>query len=364
MKPASAAQRVRDRGIVETARMRIGVVTPLETEWAARIIAAAGHNEVWFQPRLLPAPRYPSDHRGDPSFARSPADDASFWHEVAQCEILYGVPGDTAAGLARAIASAPKLRWVQGTAAGAGEQVRAAALAPEVFARIAFTSAAGVHGGMLAEFIFFGLLALRKDARRLERIRAERRWDHYAMGELDGSSIAIVGMGSIGRAIASRARAFGMQVFAVTRSGVGSSEVDGAFSTARMPEAFRRADAVAVTLPATEQTHGLVDRAALDALRPSAIFCNVGRGSVVDQAALAEKLSAGAIAGAVLDVCDPEPLPPEHPLWSLPNVIFAPHTAALSVHENERIVELFCDNLQRFEAGLPLRNRIDAREFY
>jgi phosphoglycerate dehydrogenase-like enzyme len=132
----------------------------------------------------------------------------------------------------------------------------------------------------------------------------------------------------------------------------------------QLGDAFAAADAVVVTLPGTEHTRGLVSEAVLARLRPDAIFCNVGRGSVVDQAALTSALERGAIAGAVLDVFDPEPLPPDDPLWRLENVIFSPHTMALSVRENERIVALFCDNLQRFANGRPLRNRVDTTEFF
>jgi phosphoglycerate dehydrogenase-like enzyme len=217
---------------------------------------------------------------------------------------------------------------------------------------------------MLAEFAFYGLLALRKDARRLERIRAERGWDHYAMDELYGSTIAIVGMGGIGTSIAARARAFGMHVIGITRTGAPLPAADETVALSAAGDAYRRADAIVVTLPGTEATRGAIDRATIATFKPSAVFVNVGRGSVVDGAALVDALSVGAITGAVLDVFDPEPLPPEHPLWTLPNVIFSPHTAALSVHENARIVDLFCDNIRRYAAGEPLRNIVNTTEFY
>ena len=99
-------------------------------------------------------------------------------------------------------------------------------------------------------------------------------------------------------------------------------------------------------------------------MKRDAVFGSVGRGTVVDQDALVEALRSGAIAGAVLDVFTPEPLPPDNPLWTMENVVFSPHTAALSVHENARIVDLFCDNLERFAAGRPLRNIVSMTEFY
>ncbi|MGD0474837.1 MAG: D-2-hydroxyacid dehydrogenase [Candidatus Velthaea sp.] len=339
------------------------IATPLEADLAERIAGVPGVR-VLFAAELLPAPRYPSDHRGGDGFVRDAAGEKRWNAMLAVAEVLYGIPGESGSQLAAAISRAPALRWVQGTYAGAGEQVRAAHLAPADLERITFTTSAGVHGGMLAEFAFFGLLALRKDALRLDRIRSARGWDHFAMDELDGSTIAVVGMGNIGQALAHRARAFGMHVIGVTRTGQAHPAADETVPIDAATDAYRRADAIVATLPGTEATRHLIDRATIASWKPSAVFINVGRGTVVDQAALVDALVAGAIHGAVLDVCDPEPLPPDNPLWTLPNVIFSPHTAALSVHENERIVELFCDNLRRYAAGIPLRNVVDIHEFY
>ena len=344
--------------------MRILIATPLEAELVDRIVAADRGNDVDFAPELLPPPRYPSDHRGAPDWQRPAAGEARWLELLAHADVLYGVPGDTGPALAAALAHAPRVSWVQATAAGAGEQVRAAGLAPATLSRIAFTTAAGVHGGMLAEFVFFGLLALRKDARRLAEVRERRAWEHFSSGELAGSTLAIVGLGHIGATTARIARAFGMRVIGITRDGSPRPDADFVFPTAQMRAAFAQADAVVLTLPATEKTQGLVDAAALAALGRHAIVCNVGRGSVIDQTALVRALQTGALAGAVLDVVDPEPLPGDNPLWTMPNVVFAPHTMALSIRENERIVDLFCENIRRYADGRPLLNRIDPVEFY
>jgi phosphoglycerate dehydrogenase-like enzyme len=339
--------------------VKIMIATPLEPQLVDRIAASSPGIDVAFAPELLPAPRYPSDHRGVDGFARDVAGEASWNAMLREADVLYGVPGDTGPTLAAALAHAPALRWVQGTAAGAGEQVRAAKLSSADLERVTFTSAAGVHGGMLAEFAFYGLLALRKDAARLADIRARRAWDHYAMGELEGSTIAVVGMGSIGEAIAKRSRAIG-----VARTAAPRADCDETVALADAAQAYARADAIAVTLPGTDATRGIIDRAAIAAWKPNTVFINVGRGVVIDQAALIDALTAGAIAGAVLDVFAAEPLAADNPLWTLPNVIFSPHTAALSTRENERIVELFCDNIRRYAARQPLRNVVNTAEFY
>jgi phosphoglycerate dehydrogenase-like enzyme len=344
--------------------VNVMIASPLEAELATRVGGLGVVRELLYDATLLPPTRYPNDHGGDPAFARTPAQDARWNAMLARADVLFGYPKESAPELARALELGPNVRFVQGTSAGMGAHVRRANLAPEVLQRVAFASAAGVHAGMLAEFAFYGLLALRKDVARLARIRAAREWTHYAMGELDGSTLAIVGMGQIGTALAHRARAFGMHVLGVARTADPRPGADETFATTDIAQVFARSDAVAITLPMTDRTTKLVDATALAALRPSAILINVGRGTVVDQAALTEMLRDGRLAGAVLDVFDPEPLPPDDPLWTLENVIFSPHTAALSLHENERIVALFCDNLERLAAGKPLRNRIDLDEFY
>lgn len=184
------------------------------------------------------------------------------------------------------------------------------------------------------------------------------------MGELDGSTIGILGMGQIGTAIATRARAFGMSVIAFTRSGKQLSAADETYVTGDLPGVAARLDAFAITLPMTDLTTGMVSAGVIAGLRDDAVVINVGRGSVIDEPALIAALVDGRIAGAVLDVFGTEPLPPDSPLWTLPNVISSPHTAALSRRENARIVELFADNLHRFAHGEPLRNALNLREFY
>jgi phosphoglycerate dehydrogenase-like enzyme len=266
--------------------------------------------------------------------------------------------------LARSLTIGPAIRFVQGTSAGMGAHVKRAQFDATVLERVSFASAAGVHAGMLAEFALYGLLALRKDARRLERIRAERSWEHYAMGELDGSAIAILGLGQIGVALATRCRAFGMSVIGLTRTGDANPAVDETAPTSALETIATRVDALAITLPITDATLGMVSSRVLAALPRDAVLINVGRGAVVDEPALIDALHNGRLAGAVLDVFATEPPAADNPLWTLPNVIFSPHTAALSRHENARIVELFCDNLGRHARGERLRNALNLSEFY
>lgn len=343
--------------------MNVMIASPLEPQLVERIAHEVTGDELLYDRALLPEPRYRNDHRGV-DMTLDPSQQAHWDAMLERAEAVFGYPQESDAGLARLLAHGPHVRFVQGTSAGMGAHIRRANLPPEVLARVAFASAAGVHAGMLAEFAFFGMLSLRKDAVRLARIRAERRWEHYAMGELAGQTLAVVGFGAIGRAVAKLADAFAMRVVAAARSCAEHPSVDRFFPMDRLGDAFALADAVVVALPATAQTERLIDAGTLAALRRDCIFVNVGRGNVVDQEALTELLRSGRIGGAVLDVFASEPLPANDLLWTLPNVVLSPHTAGLSIHENERIIELFCDNLGRLREGRPLRNRVDLNEFY
>lgn len=340
------------------------ISSPLEVDLVEQIAATPAVSEVLYDPRLLPPIRYRNDHGGDPDFVRDPGQEQRWSQMLARADVLFGYPQESSAELARALEQGHRVRFVQGTSAGMGAHIRRAQLSPELLQRVAFASAAGVHGGMLAEFAFLGMLWLRKDGRRLDEIRSTRSWTHYAMGELDGSTVAVVGMGHIGQAVATRARAFGMEVLAVTRTGAPDRLADMAYPISELAQVFRRSEAVVVSLPLTQLTEGLISADLLAQLPDSAIFCNLGRGAVVDQAQLVAMLQRGRLLGAVLDVFAEEPLPPEHPLWGMPNVVMSPHTAALSVHENQRIVELFCRNLTRLAAGQELLSSVNLREFY
>ncbi len=342
--------------------MNVLIASPLEPEFVDRVRAVDGV-DVSYAPELLPRARYPNDHGGEP-VALDSAGQARWDALLERAQAVFGYPLETSTSLARVLERGPSVVFVQGTSAGMGAHVKRANLPAAVLRRVAFASAAGVHAGMLAEYAFYGLLAIRKDAPRLARLRAERRWEHFAPGELDGSTFGILGMGQIGGALAVRARAFGMTVIGFNRSGSAASNTDATYPTSSLRTVAPQLDALAITLPMTDLTTGLVSADIIAALRPDAVVINVGRGSVVDEPALVAALAGGKIAGAVLDVFATEPLPPESPLWTLPNVVMSPHTAALSMRENARIVDIFIDNLGRLARGERLRNALNLTEFY
>jgi phosphoglycerate dehydrogenase-like enzyme len=348
-------------------RVRVMIATPLEKELAERVAAADPRVELLFDPELLPPARYPGDHAGDPEFRRDPDAEARWRAMLQRAEVLFGIPGDSADALAVLLGDHPALRWVHATSAGAGEQVRRAGADRDALERVAVTTSSGVHAVPLAEFAILGLLAVAKDLPGLAAAQQARSWPtvRRPLRELRGQTLVLVGLGDIGREVARLGKALGMRTIGVRRSsGDPPPFTDEVHAADRLPELAGRADAMVVSLPLTEQTAGLLDRATIERLPPSCIFVNVGRGGVVDEAALVDALRQRRIAGAVLDVFASEPLPPDSPLWTLPNVLVSPHGAALSEHENERIVELFVANLRRFLAGEPLANRVEPGVWY
>jgi phosphoglycerate dehydrogenase-like enzyme len=349
------------------APVQVLIASPLEAELAARIQAADPRAEVLFEPDLLPPARYPADHRGDPVFRRDAEGEARWRALLDRAEVLFGVPGDSADDLAEVVTGLPRLRWVHATSAGAGEQVRRAGLPAEALERVAITTSSGVHAVPLAEFAIFGLLAMAKELPKLIEDQRARAWPEVRqpLRELSGQTLFLVGLGEIGREVARLGRALGMRTVGFRRTeGQPPEWVDEVHGPHRLADLAGRADAMVVSLPLTDQTAGLIDRATIQGLPPDCIFVNVGRGGVVDEPALVDALRGRRIAGAVLDVFATEPLPDDSPLWTLPNVLVTPHAAALSARENERITELFVDNLRRYLDGQPLRNVVEPGVYY
>jgi phosphoglycerate dehydrogenase-like enzyme len=213
---------------------------------------------------------------------------------------------------------------------------------------------------MVSEHALALLLAL---VRRLPDLQADqlaRRWRHHeAMAEvatLEGAVVCVVGLGSIGRQVARKAKAFDARVIAVSRSGAAGGDVEQVFGRERIGEALALADAVVICTSSDADSFHLIDAAALAAMRRKAFLVNVARGDLVDGAALVAALQAGRLGGAALDVTEVEPLAPTSPLWDLPNVIISPHVAGGGSSGYPQQKALFAENLLRFAAGEPLLN--------
>ena len=339
------------------------IASYFEDEHVRRVREVDGRLRVLYRKDLVPPPRWDGDHRGIDGWERTPEQDKEFLAMLAQAEVLLDFPRGHGRELMK---TAPKLRWLQGSMAGAGEPARRAGL---ISSDVVVTTAGGVYSGPLAEFVMLAFLSHIKDFDRLRSDQRERRWGERHVETLEGKTLCIVGMGSIGRAIARRAQPFGMRVIGVKRAvredDPASDDADELYETAGLLEALSDADYVAVTLPHTPRTDRLLDAGAIAAMKPGAYFVNVGRGKVVDEAALARALEIGHLSGAALDVFEEEPLPEESPLWGIDNVIVSPHsTDNVPGLTNRLLTDLFCDNLRRYLAGEPLVNMLDHQLLY
>ncbi len=213
-------------------------------------------------------------------------------------------------------------------------------------------NARGVYDAPLAEWVVGAILAMQRGLVQSRDAQTRRAWDAIEPPELSGRRVVILGLGSIGIAISDRLRPFGVEVV-----GVGRIARDGVRGLADLDEVLRDAEILVNILPLTGETRGLLDARRLGLLPDGALLVNAGRGRTIDAAALIEELRAGRIRAA-LDVTDPEPLPPDHALWGLPNVLISPHMAGDSPASTIRAFELAGDQVRRFAAGEPLINEV------
>ncbi len=345
-------------------RLRAVAATPIPEDLAQRVRDLEPRMEFVVEHDLLPPMRLPGDHPGDPGFRRSPEDEQRFRDLVDSAQVLYGIPGEQPDQLARTLRANPRLEWVQLMPAGGGAQVKGAALDEDELQRVRFTTTAGVHAVPLAEWCEFGLLAGFKSLPRLLGQQRRREWDQrWLMRRLEGSRVLIVGLGSIGRLVAQRLERQDVHVAGTSRHADAVPHVAEVIHPRDLAARVGEFDGVVVTLPGTDATRHLVSAEVIAAMRPDAVVVNVGRGTVIDQDALIARLQQGELFAA-LDVTDPEPLPDASPLWSLPNALISPHTAALSDQEDRLIAELFARNATRYLDGEPLINPVNTREFY
>ncbi len=237
------------------------------------------------------------------------------------------------------------------------------ALVPELPEHVVVTRAPGVFGPWMREYVLGWCLWVTQKTATYRDAQRERRWIESTQPDLlRGKTLAVVGLGDIGRAIARAARAFDMRVIGVSRSGRPAREADRVHRRGALRAALAAADFVVIVLPLTAATRGLIGPHELQAMKRTAWLLNVGRGAVVDEAALVAALEARRIGGAVLDVFPTEPLPSEHPLWRLDNAVITPHISGPSTPGE--IGRVFDANLARWLAGRPLRHVVNHRRGY
>ncbi len=275
----------------------------------------------------------------------------------------FGIPREL-------FAASDKLRWVHSGAAGVGGSLYEEMLKSDVI----FTNSAGIHGVPVAEHVVAMMYYF---ARGLDQVAASRRdgrlWDRdriactpSPVGELYESLVGIVGFGGIGRQVGRQAKGLGMQVWAVDRHPTAEMEesADRVFGPDGLDEVLAAADYVALTVPHTSQTSGLIGAAEFARMKENAVLINVARGTIVDEAAMIEALRSGSIRGVGLDVYPEEPLPSSSPLWELDNVCLTPHIGGVSPRFWERETELIIENARRYLAGVPMLNVVDKQAGY
>ncbi len=246
------------------------------------------------------------------------------------------------------IAAAPQLRWIGAITTGT-DHLRSLDLRDGTIV----TSARGIHNAAVAEFGMMAVLALIKRLPTILANQREHRWERTRNNTLHGRTVTVVGAGTIAETFAARAAAFGMRVIGVSASRTDVPGFDAVFPRARLTEAAALADFLVLLVPQTPQTLNLIDARVLAAMKPSAFLINIARGGVIDADALLAALREGRLAGAALDVFQPEPLPAEHPFWSMDNVIVTPHAAGDAWEFYERMLPLLRTNLRAICANRP-----------
>jgi phosphoglycerate dehydrogenase-like enzyme len=275
--------------------------------------------------------------------------------------LVYGA--SSARLLAEALPLARRASWVHSMWTGVEKL-----MSPQLVASpVVLTNARGVFRRPLGEWTVGVMLHFSYDLRRVVRQQEAGLWQPFEAQELHGRTLGIVGYGGIGSAAAERARPFGVRILALRRRPALSERdplLDGVYAPERLDELMAASDFVLVAAPLTPETRGLVGEAQLAAMKPSAVLINVGRGPVVDQAALLRALETGRIRGAALDVFDVEPLPSDHPFYRMPNVLLSPHTADRVTGFFQLALECLLENLRRFRAGEPLLHVVDKQAGY
>ncbi|RWB95031.1 MAG: D-2-hydroxyacid dehydrogenase [Mesorhizobium sp.] len=283
-------------------------------------------------------------------------DAASLDEQIAQADVLlaHSFPIEI-------FNKARRLRWFQCASAG----IDSIMPIRNCIGDLIITNVRGIHGEVIADYVMTGIAMMYWDFSQFMRDQSRNEWHPRPLAPLAGRMLGVVGLGSIGTAIARRGKSFGMSVIGSKRNVTEPVRgVDRLFPPENIAELLQLSDFVVLAVPQVPETVGLIGREQLRLMRRSAVLVNIARGSVVAESELIEALKTGTIAGAVLDVFEREPLSADSALWTMPNVIVTPHVAGWMTDYDNRVLEIFADNLQRFIEKKPLRNVVDLTRGY
>ncbi len=333
--------------------MKLVIHPPVEADRLTRIVSAAGDMKVV-----------------------NAADEATAVRAVADADAFVGKITPPM------LATARRLRWVQSATASLEHYVF-----PELVEHpCTLTNMRGIYSDVIADHVFGFIISFARNLHVYARKQAERRWEPeggeaarstFAAGpgvvsaidrahrRLAGATLGVVGLGAIGSEIARRGPAFGMRVLAIDPVAAGApAGVEAVWKPERLPDLLAQSDYVAIAAPHTPATAGMFRRPQFRQMKRTAYLINIGRGAIVSLADLTAVLQAGEIAGAGLDVFETEPLPADHPLWGMPNVILTPHVAGYAPEIAGRHLEVLLDNIGRFRRGEPLRNVVNKARWF
>ena len=343
-------------------KFNILITFHLKQKFIEQIEAVDPCLNVIYEPELFGKPRYENDQHGG-LIQRTPDQEARLLKLLSEANIIFGY-------LSRPYISelekyAPNLNWNQVPSAGIGQMIKRNNLFES---KVLFTTASGVHSTPLTEFCLMSMLMFVKGYFHMAEEKERKHWQRTCTTELHGKTLAVIGLGSVGKEVARLSQCLGMYVIGTKRTTDGVNpklvNVEKLYPFTDLQPMLSQADFIVIICPLTSETEGLIGEKEFAFMKKGAVLINISRGRVVDEPSLIKALQSGHLAGLASDVFWKEPLPPDSPFWEMPNVIISPHSASTADTENGKHTEIFTDNLRRYLDGRPLVNLLDKNLLY
>jgi phosphoglycerate dehydrogenase-like enzyme len=334
------------------------ITSYLEPDLVDRIRHEVPQIDLIYRPDLIGKPTFLADHTA--TIDRTPTQEAEWRALLAKADILFDFDHTHLDDLPEL---APNVKWIQATSAGIGQRVHKLRYAERT--NWIFTTASGVHARPLAEYCIMSMIMFAKNYQLMEQAKAAHQWQLFSNTELAGKTVGIIGLGRIGRDVATVCKFFGMNVIGTRRDITKPVDhVDTLYAPDELDVILPQVDYLVLATPHTPETEGLLSAERIRMIKRGAVVINVARGAVVDQPALIDALTDGHLLGAALDVVTTEPMPADDPLWDVPNVIISQHSACTADTENSKITDIFIKNLKHFINDEPMDNVLDPNLMY